>query len=154
MTDNKKLLEMLRDVQKNPCVCFSLRKVSRAVSQVYAREIGPYSTFNGTQYTLASVIAAMQPVNFNDLALYTYSDKTTIARNLKVLEKSGLVKFSVGVDKRQKMVALTTKGEEALVKAYPHWQQTQQRIKDIMGKHKVDQLLEDLAMVLADVQKV
>ena len=154
MTDNTGLLGMLRDMQKNPCVCFSLRKVSRAVSQIYAREIGRHTDLNGTQYTLISVIAAMQPVRFNDLAHYTYSDKTTIARNLKVLEKSGLVRFKPGLDKREKLVELTKKGENSLMKGYPHWVETQRKIKEIMGKHKVDQLLEDLSTLLNDVQKV
>jgi len=153
MNKTDEMLEMIRDVENNPCLCYNFRKVSRALSQVYDEALKP-TGIRGTQYALLYFTASRQPINFNDLAKVTSSDKTTIARNLKVLEGKGLVYFEAGEDRREREVSLTKKGQEILIEAFPLWKKIQGRVKDVMGKNRVDQLLDDLSAVLADIPRV
>ena len=99
MKKTDEMLEVIRDVQKNPCVCYNFRKVTRSITQLYDEVLKP-TGIRGTQYTLLCVTAMRQPINFNDIAKITSSDKTTIARNLKVLEGKGMVHFEAGEDRR------------------------------------------------------
>ncbi len=153
MKKEDEMLELIRDVQNNPCVCFNFRKVTRSISQLYDEALKP-TGLRDTQYALLYVTASRQPINFNDIAKITSSDKTTIARNLKVLEGKGLVYFEAGEDRREREVSLTKKGQEILLKAYPLWKSIQDRVKDVMGKNRVDQLLDDLSAVLTDISRV
>jgi len=153
MNKTEEMLELIRDVQNNPCVCYNFRKVTRSISQLYDDVLKP-TGIRGTQYAILFVTASRQPINFNDIAKITSSDKTTIARNLKVLEGKGLVYFEPGEDRREREVSLTKKGQEVLIKAYPLWKKIQDRVKDVMGKNRVDQLLDDLSAVLTDISRV
>jgi len=153
MNKTDEMLEVIRDVQKNPCVCYNFRKVTRSITQLYNEVLKP-TGIRGTQYTLLCVTAMRQPINFNDIAKITSSDKTTIARNLKVLEGKGLVYFETGEDRREREVSLTKKGQEILIKAYPLWKSIQNRVKDVMGKNRIDHLLNDLSTILTDIPKV
>ena len=153
MKKEDEILEVIRDVGKNPCVCYNFRKVTRSITQLYDEVLKP-TGIRGTQYTLLCVTAMRQPINFNDIAKITSSDKTTIARNLKLLEGKGLVHFEAGEDRRQRVVSLTKKGQGILIEAYPLWRKVQNRVKDVMGKNRVESLLNDLSTVLADILRV
>jgi DNA-binding MarR family transcriptional regulator len=52
-------------------------------------------------------------------------DCTTLARNLKLLEKRDYIRIEPGEDRRKQKVSVTEKGLEALVKAYPFWARAQ-----------------------------
>jgi len=153
MNKTDEMLEMIRDVENNPCLCYNFRKVTRSISQLYDEALKP-TGLRDTQYALLYVTGSRQPINFNDIAKITSSDKTTIARNLKVLEGKGLVYFEAGEDRREREVSLTKKGQEILLKAYPLWKSIQDRVKNVMGKNRIDQLLNDLSAVLTDIPRV
>lgn len=71
-------------------------------------------------------------------------DRTTLTRNLKPLERQGLIEIKPGQDQRTRVVALTAEGCEALAKAIPLWEQAQARIVEGLG-HRWSTLLSDLS---------
>lgn len=61
-----------------------------------------------------------QEVN-TDLAQQLVMDRTTLTRNLTLLEHRGLVAIAMGDDQRTRLVTLTNQGREALMKALLLW---------------------------------
>lgn len=129
------------------CTSFNLRKATRAVSQLYDEMLRPIG-IRGTQYSLLVVAQMTGPVTVTQLAESAVMDRTTLTRNLEVLEKRGFVTVNSGEDRRTRMVTITEDGRAILVKAYPLWQQAQFRIKETMGQERSQTLLEGLSVLI------
>lgn len=74
-------------------------------------------------------------------------DRTTLARNLKPLEKQELVKVVAGEDRHVHVVMLSDKGYAALARAMPLWQQAQAQIVEGVGQKRLGSLLEELSAI-------
>jgi DNA-binding MarR family transcriptional regulator len=58
-------------------------------------------------------------------------DRTTLTRNLAILERDGLAVIAKGTgDKRESQIRLTPGGRRAVLRAMPHWQKAQQQLLD------------------------
>jgi len=116
------------------CACLNSRKLARTITSYYDKMIKP-AGINGTQFTLLSAVNFMQPVTINDLAERLGMDRTTLSRNVNLLEKDGFCESGPGQhDKRQREIRLTQKGKETLERAYPLWKQAQQHFYRFFDK--------------------
>ncbi len=130
------------------CTCFNLRKAARAITQFYdevLRETG----LRATQLSLLTVVMARQPVTVTRLARATVTDRTTLTRNLKLLEKQGLIRLEAGTDRRERTVTLTDRGRETLASAYPKWKEAQAGVARSVGEERLHRLLSDLSALVA-----
>jgi len=75
-------------------------------------------------------------------------DRTTLTRNLKPLEKQGLIEIQPGKDRRIRLVMLTEKGQEALAQALPFWEKAQTEAINRLGLGPWHNLLERLTQVV------
>ena len=125
------------------CACFNLRKAARAVTQLYDEVLAP-SGLRGTQFSVLAVIAAAGPATMTDLADTLVMDRTTLTRNLKPLLGRGLVERGEGEDRRQRPIAITPAGRDALGQALPPWEKAQARIAGGLGAARWKGMVEDL----------
>ena len=125
------------------CVCFNLRKATRAVTQLYDDALRP-SGLRATQFSLLQHLAERGPFTMSDLATVLVTDRTTLTRNLTPLLEKGLVRTDVGDDRRQRSIAITDKGLAALGQALPLWRQAQARIVDGLATERWDGMIQDL----------
>ncbi|MDD5409915.1 MAG: MarR family winged helix-turn-helix transcriptional regulator [Methylobacter sp.] len=129
------------------CVSFNLRKANRAVSQFYDDILRP-AGIRGTQYSLLVALKICGPVLVTQLAEHTVIDRTTLTRNLKVMEKQGLIKVLPGEDRRTRIVTITEKGLAVLLTAYSLWTQAQSKIKEAMSDERLQTLMKDLSTLI------
>lgn len=134
------------------CTCFNLRKATRAVTQLYDDILRP-SGLRTTQFNLLTVIWIMGTVSITRLAEEAVIDRTTLARNLELLKKEGLVRIQAGEDARVREVSLTPAGHDSLTAALPHWKKAQALVSKNLGTGRVDRLLADLSAAVAAAQK-
>jgi len=135
------------------CACFNLRKTTRVITQLFDKNIKP-SGLNGTQYTLLVVLAATKDPTISALALRLRMNRTTLTRNLRPLEKEGLLRILRGSDQRTSIITLTDKGRATLLKAFPLWQKAQKSIVDKFGKAYWKGMLEDLKKLTDITEKI
>jgi DNA-binding MarR family transcriptional regulator len=126
------------------CTCFNLRKAARAVTQYYDEALRP-TGLRATQFSLLSVIKQFGTVNIGTLADEAVMDRTTLTRNLKLLDQEGLVTITPGDDARVREVTLTPAAQERLAIAHRHWKRAQSHMADAMGAEGVRRLLRDLS---------
>ncbi len=126
------------------CTCFNLRKASRAITQVFDRAIKPYG-LRGTQFSILAVLSAAGPETITGLSDILVMDRTTLTRNLRPMEKAGMIRLEQGEDPRSKRVSLTAKGKKAFVSIFPHWEKTQNRIIEKLGEERFASLIRDLS---------
>ncbi len=123
------------------CPWFSLRKASRVATQL-SNDIMQPSGLRITQLGILAVIAVAGTAQITHLADELVMDQTTLSRNLKPLERDGLVSIAVDeTDRRVRIVSLTDVGEITLAQALPLWEQAKAKIDALFGKEQVNNLL-------------
>lgn len=133
------------------CACGNLRKAARAVTQLYD-DVLRSAGLRATQLALLVAIKVQGPVTVKDLAETTVTDRTTLTRNLRPLEKQGLIRIEAGEDRRERIVTLTNRGHKALTSALPLWEKAQARIAKGLGQGRLRRLLSDLSVMVEIAQ--
>ena len=128
------------------CVCGSVRKAARAVTKIYDDALRP-AGIRITQLGILGVAVRIGPVTVTQLAEVTLTDRTTLTRNLKLLEKKGLVQIGPGSDQREREITITERGRDTLRVAYPLWQEVQAKVIEALGADRWDMLRDGLAAV-------
>jgi DNA-binding MarR family transcriptional regulator len=126
------------------CACFNIRKATRAVTQFYDDALRP-SGLRTTQFTLLVLLQGHGAMTINTLADAAGTDRTTLTRNLAILEERRLVRIRSGDDARVRIVELTAAGEHAATAALPMWQKAQTSVATELGQHRLARLLSDLS---------
>jgi DNA-binding MarR family transcriptional regulator len=124
------------------CINANLRKMSRIITQLYDEFLQP-SGLLGTQFRLLGAVASRSPIALAPLAEELTLDPTTLARNLKPLERDGMVEISIGEDRRTRLVKITEKGQDALRKALPLWEEAQAWVISQFGEDRLRGMLAD-----------
>jgi DNA-binding MarR family transcriptional regulator len=125
------------------CTCSELRKAARAVTMLYDNAVKS-SGLQSTQFSLLQVISKSDSIRISDLAAKMGTDRTTLTRNLAILERDGLIKISEGTDHRTRNVTATQKGRSAIVRAIPLWNEVQHKVKQKMGESSWQGLMQSL----------
>ncbi len=114
------------------CACFNTRKVARLLGQFYDRALEPCGLKN-TQFSALAVAKRYGAISISELSRAMDIERTTLTRNLRVLERDGLVKLGAGVDARSKTVVVTGKGRRRLQAALPLWAAAQEHVLQVFG---------------------
>lgn len=125
------------------CGCFAMRKAARAVTQFFDHTLEP-TGLRSTQFNLLVTMASVSSQTLTEMAQILVMDRTTLTRNLKPLEKMGLIKSSTPKDKRSKAYSLTDKGRETVAKAVPLWRKAQGKIVGSLSDDRFNHLLKEL----------
>ena len=145
---------MVRQLQKaelahcTNCACFNLRKVTRAVTQLYDEMLRP-AGLRTTQFSLLVAVRMAGPVGVTRLAEFTVMDRTTLTRNLELLQKQGLIEVAVGTDRRSRIVTITAQGNAAIAQALPFWKKAQSHVVNSLGQERWADMLMDLGELVA-----
>src|SRR5437868_3621228 len=116
----------------SPCVCSTLRMVSRAVTQLYDDVLRP-SGLRVTQFSILATIARLGEANLKALQDTLAIDQTTLTRSLALLEREGVIERGSHPDGRIKAMRLTSKGKRALQAARPLWARAQEKVLRELG---------------------
>ena len=116
----------------SPCVCDTLRMVTRAVTQLYDDVLRP-SGLRVTQFSILATIARLGQANLKQLEDALAIDQTTLTRSLNILQRDGLIERAPHPDGRIKAMRLTSKGRRVLEIARPLWAQAQHKVLREVG---------------------
>ena len=114
------------DIARN-CACFHLRRTARLVSQAFDQKLKK-TGLRITQFSLLMAFFLLPEARLSKIARIMGMDRTTLSRNVKLLEKKGLVSMEPGEDRREQQVRLSPKGEQALEEAIPCWEEAQNQV--------------------------
>ena len=138
--------------QAVPCVGFNTRRATRLITQYYDKMLAP-AGLRSTQYSLLNALSMLGEASMQDMSTMMAMDRTTLTRNLSPLLKKGLVKVSVGSDRRARPIKITSRGKSALEEALPYWQKAQSHIVDSFGADNWDQLMRGLHQISMIVEE-
>jgi DNA-binding MarR family transcriptional regulator len=128
--------ERLLNVQN--CVGMRMRRASRTISDFYNSVMEP-SGLHSNQLSLLVPPYLRPGMTINDLADFVALDRTTLARNLKLLEKRQLIALRRGEDQRTRVIHVTELGRQTVLAALPLWEKAQQQVLASLGEQHLDQ---------------
>lgn len=135
------------------CVCTTVRRADRTLNRLYDEALQPSGLLT-TQYALLSTLSrAREPMLHSALAEAQVMAPATLSRNLKPLQRDGLITIVPGDDRRTRYVALTDAGREALEQARPLWRAAQDHVEATVGVERVDALLNELKSLVATLRQ-
>lgn len=114
------------------CYCDTLRLAARKMTARYDAALEPVGLSIAQFALLRKIRRAGQP-SLTELGRLAGLDRSTMGRNVRVLEKAGLAALSRGKDQREATVRLTATGEATLGLAEPLWTRAQDEIDALLG---------------------
>lgn len=130
------------------CLYAHTRRASRALGQLYEGSLEG-SGLRGGQLPVFIALALAGPSTISQLGAYLVMDRTTLTRNLKPIEREGLLAVKPGEDRRTRVVSLTPKGYRTLLRALPLWKKNHDGVVRKLGKEKTESYLKQLSSVVA-----
>ena len=134
----------LREVARG-CLCRQARQAARTLTRFYDRHFVA-SGIEPTQFNLLVALRLSQPVSLVTLAGHLGLERTTLTRNLAILERDGLVQTKSGIDARQRLLSLTPAGRRTLQQNLAAWKKAQQAAIAALGKSDFNRLLSALSL--------
>ena len=132
------------------CTCFNVRRAARVITQFFDAEVRRH----GMRPTQAPILRALQAKSgwsMAELSEWLGMERTTLLRNLRPLQRDGLVRAKGGGRGGHVELEITAKGRAALAKTLPAWRSAQDKVVALLGKERWSEIindLEDVAMKL------
>jgi len=139
---------MTGDIEPKPeiCNCSALRQAARHVTRFYDAFLSP-AGLRATQFSILAKLRQRGPLTITALAAEMVMDRTTLGRNIRPLQRKGLVAVASGRDYRSKELHLTETGLERLRAAGAPWREAQQRFEALFGIERAFALRQFLHIV-------
>jgi DNA-binding MarR family transcriptional regulator len=142
--DTERLTKICRKIEDS-CMGMRVRRAARAVGNFYDLHLKSVG-LKGTQFTLLNAIFLNPSITITQLADLLLLNRTTLNRNLKPLERQGLIRTSPGEDHRTRILQLTREGRSILQQALPLWLEAQSGVVETLGI-RTQRLAEDLSQL-------
>jgi DNA-binding MarR family transcriptional regulator len=129
------------------CACLSFRQAARMVTQLFDESLVPVGLLS-TQLPILILLALNDSLAVTRLANLLVMDRTTLTKNLKPLQKRGLVRSVTGPDRRKTLLRITPAGEAKVARAHPYWSKAQMQIVHGLGAEQWEQMRKRLGHVV------
>jgi DNA-binding MarR family transcriptional regulator len=122
------------------CNCLAVRQAARYVTQLYDRHLAASGLRTG-QYGILAKLRRLGPMTINELAAELIIDRTTLGRNIRPLERDGLIVVTQGrTDRRVKELRLTEAGEARFQETRQAWVDAQRSFETGFGPERSAEL--------------
>ncbi|MGI9557107.1 MAG: MarR family winged helix-turn-helix transcriptional regulator [Solirubrobacterales bacterium] len=115
------------------CVAVALNRATRATNRLYERALSDAGV-SLAQFNVLVALTLGGAKTIGHLAEEIGVDRTTLSRNLSVMERDGLLTLSSDeADARTRTVEVSAAGLAALEAGYPAWLQAQRSLLENLG---------------------
>jgi DNA-binding MarR family transcriptional regulator len=119
------------------CLCLASRKAARGITAVYDRHLRPHGV-RITQFTILAMLMLRGGTPVSELAKSLGMDRTTLTRNVALLEAQAWVQTRADAeDARARVISVTAKGRAVVRAALPEWRKAQDKVAAAFGPSAV-----------------
>lgn len=115
------------------CLALRLRALNRLVTSAYDDALRPHGLRVG-QLSILAAVACMKQAKPADVCAILCMDKSTLSRDVKVLQRQGWVEECLAEDGRTRPLRITAAGSRLLEKSLPAWRGAQAKAKKMLGE--------------------
>lgn len=117
------------------CLCTQLRRAARGVTKRYDDALAG-AGLTTAQFSLLRHLDRLESPSITDLAAAMGLERSTLGRNVRVLEGQGLLELGNAVDQRNRLVSMTALGRARLDDAVHAWNDAQLQLTQKFGSEK------------------
>jgi DNA-binding MarR family transcriptional regulator len=114
------------------CFCLASRQAARKITRLYD-SLMQGSGVRITQFTILSQLMLRGEMPIGRLAGILGMERTTLSRNLNLLENNKWVSVNAGEDPRARMIGITAQGRGIVRRGFPYWSKAQAHIGNMLG---------------------
>ena len=114
------------------CFCLASRQAARRITRLYDSRMQP-SGIRATQFTVLSQLMLRGEMPIGKLASILGMERTTLTRNLALLEQQRWISIKAGDDPRSRMIAITAQGRGMVRRGFPYWSKAQAEVGKMLG---------------------
>jgi DNA-binding MarR family transcriptional regulator len=115
------------------CACHKVRMAARAVTRAYDAALRPARLRTSQLAVLVAIDNNDGAISIVALAKIMVMDRSTLTRNLRPLEKEGLVTIGLEGWRRSRALEITEQGRSRLQEALPLWRRAQYALRRRLG---------------------
>jgi DNA-binding MarR family transcriptional regulator len=119
------------EAPENACACATSRHIARLLTQLYDHFLRKAGV-EAPQFALMVAIDKADRSHQSAIGRQCAMDRTTVSRNLKLLERKGWITSTRGRDRRERHVMLTRAGRKRLAAGRPEWRKAQNYLRGVM----------------------
>ena len=123
------------------CNCYMVRTISTKITKIYDKALLE-SGLKITQYAIMKCIFILKNSNLNELSCSMGYNRSTLGRNIKILERKKLINLKKGNDKREIKIIITKNGVQVLKLANKCWAKINKELTKKLGVNKKQMLTE------------
>jgi DNA-binding MarR family transcriptional regulator len=117
------------------CLCTQLRRTARGVTKRYDDALAG-AGLTIAQFSLLRHLERLESPSITDLAAAMGLERSTLGRNVRVLEGQGLLELGNASDQRNRLVVMTEQGRTRLEEALRAWNGAQLQLTQQFGSEK------------------
>jgi DNA-binding MarR family transcriptional regulator len=106
------------------CFCLASRQAARKITRLYDFHMQG-SGIRATQFTILSQLMLRGEMPLGKLAGLLAMERTTLTRNLALLETQKWISTKSGEDPRARIIAITARGRGIVRRSFPYWTKAQ-----------------------------
>ena len=125
------------------CLVLNSRMAARAVTRRADRKLRPFGV-TAAQFTILTSLVALSGRSVTEMAEAIAMDRSTLSRNLDLLERKGMVGTQRAASGNGRMIALTEQGEKLVERMVPVWRQSQAELRETLSSPDFAALLTSL----------
>ena len=114
------------------CFCLASRQAARRITRLYDSFMQG-SGVRATQFTILSQLMLRGEMPIGKLASILGMERTTLTRNLTLLEQQKWISSKAGDDPRSRMIAITAQGRGMVRRGFPYWSKAQAQVGKMLG---------------------
>jgi DNA-binding MarR family transcriptional regulator len=114
------------------CFCLASRQAARKITRLYDSHMQE-SGIRATQFTILSQLMLRGEMPVGKLAGFLGIERTTLTRNLALLETKKWISAKPGEDPRARMIAITAQGRGVVRRGFPYWAKAQAEAGKLLG---------------------
>lgn len=130
------------------CMVSNTRMAARAITRRYDALARPFG-ITATQFSLLGTLVASGAQSISELAERRGFERTTLTRNLALLERLGLIESRPAERGNGRVCDLSSKGREMLGELLPVWRRAQAEIRAELGEAGFDEAVATLKRIAA-----
>jgi len=115
-----------------PCLCATLRRTARALTQLYEEALRPLG-LRSSQFTILQVLWRMGEKSQGALGDILAMDSTSLSRTLAIMRRRGWIAERRGKDRRERLLRIAAPGEALLHRGLPQWEKVQASLRAQLG---------------------
>ncbi|GAB5482974.1 MAG: oxidation-sensing regulator MosR [Parasphingorhabdus sp.] len=125
------------------CANMNIRRAARQIGQFFDDRMSG-ADIRATQFSLLVLVGRHAPAPISHIAEAIKMERTTLTRNLHVLERQGMVEAQAGTDARMRLYSLTEQGKKAVQDTQSLWSEAQSDFLSRFGERRWEALRAEL----------